>query len=489
MRLTRGTTAVPALVGGGLIALSLPPVGVWPLGIAGLALLGHLLAGRRARARALIGFVGGLGLYGVTLWWMTVFNFAGGVLVMALEASFLTLAAVATPPGRGRTAGWIGAIVAQEWLRGAVPFGGVPMGGIAIGQAGGPLVPAARVGGALLVAGLAAAAGVALEGLIRAVAARRWRWEIAAAIPVLFAVVLGLSAPDGGSGPALRVALVQGGGTRGLRAIHSSADAVVQAAFDTSATIRPPVDVILWPEDVVALDGPVAGSPIGARIGQVASTYHAPLLAGVTEDVGPDRFRNAQVVWNEQGAIVDRYDKVHRVPFGEYVPGRSFVSRLVSLAVIPRDAIPGTGTGLVTTDRGRFGVVISFEVFFSGRARAAIRAGGEVLLGPTNTASYRSAQVPASEVATARLRAWETGRDVLLAAPTGYSAAIDPDGRVAQRSVLGARQVVSAVVRRRSGRTPYVQWGDGPTLLAALALFGLGRMSGSLDRPVNSGKP
>ena len=491
----RGSTLGPvvvgwAVVGGLLVALSLPPVGLWPLGLAGLGLLGHLLAGRRARARALIGFAGGLGLYGVTLWWITEFNLIGGFVVMAIEAAFLALAALVTPPGRWRPGAWVGAVVAQEWLRGTVPLGGVPAGGIAIGQAGGPLAPAARIGGALLVAGLAAAGGVAAAGAVELVRARRVPWAPLAAATVMFTVVFAsLHAPDGGSGPALRVAIVQGGGTRGLRAIHTSADAVLQAAFAASATIPPPVDAILWPEDVVALDGPVAGSGVADRIGAVAAHFDAPLLAGVTEDVGPGRFRNAQVAWDEHGAIIGRYDKVHRVPFGEYVPGRAFISRIVSLVAVPRDAIAGHGSGLLRTDRARFGVVISYEVFFSGRARAAIRAGGEVLLGPTNTASYRGTQVSSSEVATARLRAWETGRDVLLAAPTGYSAVVDSHGHVRQRSALGARQVLIAAVQQRTGRTPYVRWGDGPVLLAAGLLAGGAWLLGSLDQAVNSGKP
>ncbi|GAC1321703.1 MAG: hypothetical protein NVSMB12_21990 [Acidimicrobiales bacterium] len=488
----RGATVGPALLGGVLIALSLPPVGVWPLGLAGLGLLGHLLAGRPARTRALVGFAGGVGVYGVTLWWITEFNLIGGFVVMAIEAAFLAAAALATPPGKARSAGWIGAVVAQEWFRSTFPLGGVPAGGIAIGQAGGPLAPAGRLGGALLVVGLAAAGGVALEGLACLVRARRVPWAAVAAATVMFGVVVAADyAPDGGSGPALRVAVVQGGGTRGLRAIHSSADAVLQAAFAASATIPPPVDAILWPEDVVALDGPVAGSGVADRIGAVAARFDAPLLAGVTEDVGPGRFRNAQVVWDEHGAIVDRYDKVHRVPFGEYVPGRALISTFVSLAAVPRDAIAGHGSGLVRTDRGRFGVVISFEVYFSGRARSAIRAGGEVLLGPTNTASYRGTQVTSSEVATARLRAWETGRDVLLAAPTGYSAVIDSHAHVRQRSSLGARQVLVATVHRRTGQTPYVRWGDAPVLVAAAVLIGGGRLSRSrdLDQAVNSGKP
>jgi apolipoprotein N-acyltransferase len=133
--------------------------------------------------------------------------------------------------------------------------------------------------------------------------------------------------------------------------------------------------------------------------------------------------------------------------------------------------------------------VISFEIFFSDRARSGIRAGGQILLAPTNTASYATTQVPAAEIATARLRAWETGRDVVMAAPTGFSAVIDAHGRVRQRSRLGRREVLTAVVHRRTGTTPYLGWGDLPALALGTILVAGSWLVGLLDRAVNSGKP
>jgi apolipoprotein N-acyltransferase len=89
---------------------------------------------------------------------------------------------------------------------------------------------------------------------------------------------------------------------------------------------------------------------------------------------------------------------------------------------------------------------------------------------PTNASSYRDAQVPAQEVAVARLRALETGRWVVQAAPTGYSAIIDQRGRVHARSGLGGPAVLSSTVGLRTGSTVFVAAGPGPVLgLAAVA--------------------
>jgi apolipoprotein N-acyltransferase len=246
---------------------------------------------------------------------------------------------------------------------------------------------------------------------------------------------------------------------------------VFERQVAVTRTLSPGLDLVLWPEDVLAVDGPVATTPQAMQVAGLARQLQAALVVGVVEDDGPDHFRNAAVVWSAEGAIVARYDKVHRVPFGEYVPARSFFRHLADLSVIPRDEVAGRGPGLVMTPVGPMGTVISYEVFFDSRARAAIRAGGEVLLVPTNASSFRTSQVPTQEVAAAQLRAWETGRDTVQAAPTGYSAIIDHRGRILARSVLGRPQTLVGTVERRSGRTLYVRYGPAPALVLALALL------------------
>ena len=165
------------------------------------------------------------------------------------------------------------------------------------------------------------------------------------------------------------------------------------------------------------------------------------------------------------------FEKVHRVPFGEYVPDRSFFAHLADLSGVPADAVPGHGTGLLRTPAGPLGLMVSFEVFYAGRSHESVRAGAELLAVPTNTSSYATSQVPGQEVAAAVVQAVETGRDLLLAAPTGYSAVVTQRGVVVERSTLSARQVLRATVALRRGLTPYDHGGDLPVLvLSAVAL-------------------
>jgi apolipoprotein N-acyltransferase len=244
-------------------------------------------------------------------------------------------------------------------------------------------------------------AGEAGGGLLRA--------GVALAL-VAATVAAGARSPDGaGPGPhpvVLQVAAVQGGGPRGLRGIDVDPAVVFQRHLAASTSLPPGLDLVVWPEDVLSVAQPVATTPEAGLAAALARRLRTSLEVGVVEDAGPGRFRNAAVVWSPEGSIAARYDKVHRVPFGEYVPARGFFSHLVDLSVIPNDEVPGHGTGVLLTPAGPLGVVISFEVFFDDRARAAVRAGGQVLVVPTNASSYRTSQVPTQEVAAARIRAW-----------------------------------------------------------------------------------
>jgi apolipoprotein N-acyltransferase len=474
----RGGTGLPSLAAGVLLALSLPPWGWWPLGLAGAALLYWRLSGLRARTRAWAGWVAGLGCYGPGLMWARTFKWYGAVLLIALEALFFAAAALLTPPRRGRAPAFIAAGTLAEAVRMTWPFGGLPLGGVFLGQADGPLLALARIGGPLLLtAGVwAGGAGLAtlVSGLANARAGRRSGVAVrggAILVGLGLVIVLGSLAPDGGpTVRSVRVAAVQGGGRRGLDKEQVDPSTVfaaqVRATQPLVAVARPP-SLVLWPEDVIALTGALRGSAQGAEMAEEARRLHTTLVAGVTEPASPTTFRNEIVVWGPDGRIVGTFEKVHRVPFGEYVPFRSFISHFANLSEVSTDAIPGHATGLLRTPAGPLGTLVSFEVFYASRSRTSVRAGAELLIVPTNTSSYATAQVPTQEVAADSVQAVETGRDVVQAAPTGYSAVVDQRGRVLERSVLGRGQLLTATLRLRRGFTPYDHLGDLPFLVLA----------------------
>lgn len=453
-----------------LLTATLPPFDLWWLGPVGVAVLAAVLPGCGWRGRLVLGFAAGLGWFVPGLWWVIQFHAAGWVAIVLMESALMALG-MAAVPGRGVAIGLPAALVLVEAVRGRWPFGGLPLAGLDIGQTDGPLLGAARLGGHLVLVALVGLVGVGLAALAR----RRWLGGVAALAATVAVAGAGALAPDGSAtGTQLTVAAVQGGGPRGLRAVDSDERQVLERHVAASAQVPAGTDLVLWPEDVVDTSRPYAGSGAEREVEEAVRRLGTTVVVGVVEDVGDgDRFRNASIVYDRDGRQVDRYDKVHRVPFGEYIPFRSLLDRVADVSAVPRDAIAGTGPGVLDTPVGRMAVVISFEVFFADRARSGVDAGGGVLLVPTNASSFTTSQVPSQEIAVARLRAVETGRWVVQAAPTGYSGVVDHRGRLASRGPLGVEVVVSGEIGMRTGRTVATVLGDWPVVLvAALGLVG-----------------
>ena len=478
-----GRIAAPSLGAGILLALSLPPWGWWPLGIAGAGLFYWRLGGLPLRTRVWAGWVAGLGCYAIGLFWARAFNWYGALVLILIEALAFALAAGLTPPDRGRALAFVGACTLAEALRMTWPFGGLPLGGVFLGQARAPLVELARLGGPLLMTAGVWAAGVGVATLASCLwarcAGRPGPGLIAVAVILCGLVALTVAGDvvvDGG--PPVRtlpVALVQGGGQRGLSKEQVSPTTVYRAqlaAMEGVAGGHPSPELVLWPENVVGLDRPLRGSMEAATLSTLARGLHTTLVVGVTEPgPTPATFYNRIVAWGPRGNIVDVFEKVHRVPFGEYVPFRSFFAHFADLSGVPSDAIPGRGNGLLRTPAAPLGVLVSFEVFYASRSHSSVRAGAQLLAVPTNTSSYSTSQMPTQELAAAVVQAVQTGRDLVQASPTGFSAAVTNRGVVLERSDLGRRQLLTATVALRSGMTPYDHWGDLPVLIgAALAL-------------------
>ena len=478
----RGRVAGPSVAAGVLLALSLPPWGWWPLGLAGAGVLYWRLGGLGLRTRVWSGWLAGLGCYAIGLFWARAFNWYGAVVLILVEALFFAAAAALTPPVRGRALSFVAACTLAEALRMTWPFGGLPLGGVYLGQAGGPLVQLARLGGPLLITAGVWAGGVAGATIVAWLLARRSRTAVPSligaaviAMGLAASTAVGAVASDGGPPVGtVRVALVQGGGQRGLSKEQVPPAMVYDAqlsAMYAVASARPRPELVVWPEDVVALDRPLAGSSEAATLSRLARSLRTTLLVGLTEPASATTFRNEVVAWGPRGNIVGVFEKVHRVPFGEYVPFRSFFAHFADLSGVPTDAVPGDGTGLMRTPAGPLGLMVSFEIFYPGRSLESVRAGAELLTVPTNTSSYGTSQVPTQETAAAVVQTIETGRDLVQAAPTGFSAVVSQRGVVVERSDLGRRQELFATVALRRGMTPYDHWGDLPVLiLAALEL-------------------
>jgi apolipoprotein N-acyltransferase len=465
----RVRTAGAAFGSGVLLAASVPPWGWWPLAFLGVAGLSRLLAGRSRRGRAAVGALTSLGWFMPSIVWMIDFTPPGYIVTLLVFGSMLVAAAVLTPPGRARWVALPGALMLMELLRWSWPFGGVPLSTLSMSQADAPLAPVVRFLGSLLLVGLVALGGV----MIDAAADRAWPW-VRVMVPVFLALaVLSPLTPDGEPIGAVDIALVQGGGPQRTRAGDTDEREVFERHLETSELIEGPVDLVLWPENVINVEDPVTENPEGDELSDLARSLDAPLVVGAVEGDG-DGFHNSALLIEADGSFTDRFEKVRRVPFGEFVPFRGLLEPFAGDALPDRDAVPGEGPAVLDTPVGPMGVVISWEVFFAPQARDAIENGGEILLNPTNGSSYWLTIVQTQQIASSRLRALETGRWVLQASPTGFTAVVNADGEVLQRTGVSERKVLQAAVERRSGLTIATRVGDWPMLLVALALVAIG---------------
>jgi apolipoprotein N-acyltransferase len=291
---------------------------------------------------------------------------------------------------------------------------------------------------------------------------------------VIAVVFCGQIAPNGHNiGRSLNIAAVQGGGPQGTLAIYTNSRDVVDRHLAATRTldVSSGYDLVVWPENVIDVDN-FSSSVERNEVATQAARLNSPFLVGITEDVDDQFFTNAQIVVNAEGSLGERYDKVRRVPFGEFVPMRGLLEAVgAPVDRIPRDAQAGTGLAVLRAADTTIAVVISWEVFFAGRANEGVERGATLLVNPTNGSSYTGTILQTQQIASSRLRALETGRWLVQVSPTGFSAFVSPNGQVFDRTGVSEQRVIERQVQLRSGRTIYSRLGDMPIIAAISALL------------------
>ena len=243
---------------------------------------------------------------------------------------------------------------------------------------------------------------------------------------------------------------------------------------DLAAAEKPAL--IIYPETALPL---YFGDPLYATyvdsITALAPELGTPMLVGSLKGDSQDRAApvyNRAFLLNAQGEVVDYADKVHLVPFGEFLPFPSIFQYLGGLTaesgIFARGArhkalrLPRSGTS--------FGVFICYESIFPEITRALMAQDPDFLVNATNDAWFGTTAAPHQHFAQTVLRAVESGRAVVRAANTGISGLIEPSGRIAYRTPLFATVGFAIDVPLHQGQTIYTRWGDWPLMFCALAL-------------------
>lgn len=499
-------TGVAALGGLALWAAN-PPRNGWYFAVVAMALLFAALhvGSPRIRTGAWVGFVFGLGYFVPLLPWVG--EYVGPLPWLALAtilagylAIFGVLAVVTMRlalPALWFALAW----VLVEAVRSMFPFGGFPWGKVAFTQVEGPILPLASILGAPGVSAAVALFGAALAWLIQMLIERA-RGGAAAGVdgpslvrPAAVAVILALVGPMAAiaatpssldrnvAGNSIEVAAVQGNVPRlGLdfnaqrRAVldnHVAETRRLGAAIDSGMAKQP--DLVAWPEnasDISPLSNPDAAEQINAA----AHAVHAPMLVG-TLDVAGEQPTNTVLVWDEQNGPVDRYDKQIIQPFGEYLPWRSFFRLFSSYADRAGNFRPGSGPSVVTvparSGEVTVGVATCWEVAFDRGARNAVRDGAQILYVPTNNATFGRTEMTYQQLSMSQVRAVEHGRSVIVAATSGVSALVEPDGSVSQQSEIFTPAVLQGRMALHDDQTLATRLGAWPeAVMMAAAIVG-----------------
>jgi apolipoprotein N-acyltransferase len=513
--LTGARRAITAILAGASSALAFAPFGLWPVLFLSFAVLVWLLDGcytanreRKARlkAAALIGFWFGFGYFFVSFYWiaeaflveperhawlipLVMTAMPGGMALFFAAAC--ALAILLWRPGGARALALAIAFALAEYARGHV-LTGLPWN--------------------LLGYGLTENAGLMQLASLFGVYALSLIAVLVFASPACIATQTGsrLAAPRSATAMAtLLLVLLALGYAWGERRLETAGIAttntrlrIVQADIDQANKWRPEnaapifneyidlsksgvgtrglqgVNLVIWPETAVPFllaDSPEALAAIGALLPDGASLLVGSARLIETRDasgaIDERRVYNSLLVIDDKAKVVDVYDKIHLVPFGEYLPFQDFLESLgfMQMTGVRGGFSPGRGPRILTVPRApQASPLICYEIIFPD----SIMAPGERtgwLLNITNDAWFGTSAGPYQHFQQARIRAVEQGLPLVRAANTGISAIVDPYGRMVAELGLGERGVVDGLLPRALPPTVFVR--HGPKVeLAVLAL-------------------
>jgi len=429
-----------ALCSGAALALAFPGYHLFYLAWIALAPVVWMSARAKTPADAAAQwFAAGWAFHTILLQWlMSNIYWAGGWAILAYQLLVLPLALYWALVGYAwawgaarepRTAALLFAALwaAMEWMQ-ATLFSGFGWSALAYSQ--GPDLAFAQwaaVGGTGLIALALAYANAAL-GL--AAARPEYRWlRLAGAAAVLIGAHLGggLFLGDARSAePPRRVGVFQPNFSNELKWDDEyTLDMVTRAAYHSSTLEEyKQLDLMVWPEATLMAHFEIP--EVLGPLSDYTKSKETALLAGSVRYDGSGSY-NSAVLIGKDGAIVDHYDKVKLVPFGEYIPFKQVLGFLEQ--IVPSNADSGGEQKLLETDGMKIGPLICFEVLYAPMSEALRERGAQVLAVGTNLSWFGVSSAIPQELEIARFRAIETRLPLIHAANTGISGLFDPYGR------------------------------------------------------------
>lgn len=273
----------------------------------------------------------------------------------------------------------------------------------------------------------------------------------------------------------VRTAVVQANIDQAVKWEPAFQEATLSTYLDLSRGAgRSNPDLLVWPETALPFfyqdrEG------LAQRVRNIAEETGADLLFGTPAYEGSGRsirYYNRACLFMPGERSLTFYDKVHLVPFGEYVPLKRFLFFVERLVPAAGDFASGKRVAPLEGQGYSAGVLICFEAIFPGLTRAQTRRGADILVNLTNDAWFGRTGAPYQHLAMAAFRAVESRRPMVRAANTGFSAFVDPTGRITRKSGLFEEAVLVQDVRPSTlNPTFYTRHGDLFSFFLLAAVF------------------
>ena len=366
--------------------------------------------------------------------------------------------------------------VAGEWVRSHL-LGGFPWGTLGYSQyLRLPIIQIAELGGVHAVSFVLVAVNAAAAGCL----VLPWRGALTGALAcgALLAATLGFGTARLATPPRpgeVTVAIMQPAIEQPLKfdPTYVATTLGIYSSLTRRASAEHP-QLVVWPETAVAT--PLRRDPgLVDGLIDLARTLRVALLVGSIDvnDTTPPKLTNSAFLLTEHG-VVERYDKIHLVPFGEFVPFSSLLGFIRGWAEFISELEPGSNAVVFQGPPAPFGVVICYEGIFPELVREFVRGGARLIVNMTNDAWFGRTDGPWQHLAMYPLRAVEHRTAVVRAANTGVSAFIAPTGQILRRLSLSRRAIMVERLPLRSGETLYSKFGEW------LAYLALGVTAGTL---------